>query len=71
MKTARSYNRNFVECKPGTRKSMQKMFHKMERQNIRLYCSSFIGNDVNACDINAHYNMPDVIVGSGAVNWMF
>jgi len=71
MKTIRNYDKNFVECKPGTRKSMQRMFHKQERQDIRRYCASFIGNDTNTCDINAHYAMPNTIVGSNAVNWMF
>ena len=71
MKTTRSYNRNFIEAKAGTRKSMQRQFHKQERQDIRRYCASFIGNNTNACDINAHYAMPNTVIGSGAVNWMF
>lgn len=71
MKTTRSYNRNFVEANAGTRKSYQRQFHKQERQNIRRYCASFIGNDTNTCDINAHYAMPTIVIGSGAVNWMF
>jgi hypothetical protein len=71
MKTTRSYNRNFVEAKAGTRKSYQRQFHKQERQSIRQFCNSFLGNDSTACDINAHYAMPITVVGSGAVNWMF
>lgn len=71
MKTTRSYNRNFVECKPGTRKSYQRQFHKQERQDIRRYCASFIGNDDNMCSLDARYNMPNTVIGSGAVNWMF
>lgn len=71
MKTIRKYDKNFVEAKAGTRKSYQRQFHKQERQSIRQFCNSFLGNDGAACDINVHYAMPDAIVGSGAVNWMF
>ena len=71
MKNTRSYNRNFVEANAGTRKSYQRQFHKQERQDIRRYCASFIGNDDNMCNLDARYAMPNVIVGSNAVNWMF
>lgn len=71
MKTSRRFDKNFVECKSGTRKSMQRQFHKLERQDIRRYCNSFIGNDDNMCSLDARYNMPNTVIGSGAVNWMF
>lgn len=71
MKNIRKYDKNFVECKAGVRKSMQRQFHKVERQSIRQFCSAFLGSDNGVCNLDARYAMPDRVIGSNAVNWMF